>query len=74
MENYYHQKIEDIFEVLNTDEKGLSSSEANKRLKKHGKNELISYQQTSKFALFFSQFKDVLTIMLLVVIEMQVSC
>ncbi len=66
MKAYYQQKVEEVFEKLSTSIEGLSKVEADKRLKKYGKNELIAYRGTPIWLLFFSQFKDILSIMLLV--------
>ncbi|QTL98683.1 HAD-IC family P-type ATPase [Iocasia frigidifontis] len=63
---YYQEKIEEIFSTLNTDIEGLSNKEAEKRLTKYGENKLSVKKERSKLLLFFSQFKDILTIMLLV--------
>ncbi len=64
--NFYQQKIDEVFAKLNTKKEGLSENEATKRLKEYGNNELIATHGTPKWLLFFSQFKDVLTIMLVV--------
>ena len=64
--NFYQQKIEDVFEELSTRQKGLSEEEAKKRLEKYGENKLETSQGTPKWVLFLLQFKDVLTIMLVV--------
>lgn len=45
---------------------GLSSKEAAERLQKYGKNELKSKKQVSPIHIFFSQYKDIMTIILLV--------
>lgn len=66
MEHFYQQKVEEVFEILETKPEGLLQEEAKTRLEQYGKNELSEYQKTSKWLLFVSQFKDVLTIMLLV--------
>ena len=63
---FYRQKGTEILEKLETSKKGLSSSEAAKRLKKNGKNVLEAKAKKSLVAIFFEQFKDVLVILLLV--------
>ncbi|MFW6035477.1 MAG: cation-translocating P-type ATPase [Halothermotrichaceae bacterium] len=65
-ENYYRQKVTDIFKALDTGENGISNEEARERINKYGKNELVAGEEISKWALFFAQFKDVLMILLLV--------
>ena len=51
---------------LNARPAGLTGSEAAQRLAEHGPNELQAAQRISPWALLFEQFKNVLTIMLLV--------
>ncbi len=64
--NFYQQQVQDIFEKLNTNQEGLSENEAKKRFKKYGANKLKVSYGTPKWLLFLLQFKDVLSIMLLV--------
>ena len=63
---FYRKKAKDILKELNTSEKGLSSSEAEKRLKEDGKNVLQAGKERSLARIFLEQFKDVLVILLLV--------
>jgi len=63
---FYRKKAKDILKELNTSEKGLSSSEAEKRLKEDGKNVLQAGKERSLAKIFLEQFKDVLVILLLV--------
>ena len=46
-------------------DKGLTEKEAGKRLERHGTNELQEGEKTSAVALFFSQFKDFMVLVLL---------
>ncbi|ATH91367.1 calcium-translocating P-type ATPase, SERCA-type [Bacillus glycinifermentans] len=46
-------------------EKGLTEKEVKKRLERHGANELLEGEKTSALALFFSQFKDFMVLVLL---------
>ena len=64
--DFYRMRVKEVFDFLNTGKKGLSETEAEKRLKKHGSNELITAKTASKWVLFFQQFKDVLMILLLI--------
>lgn len=64
--NFYQQQIKDVFKELNTNEKGLQRDEAQERLKKYGENKLKVSHGTPKWLLFILQFKDVLTIMLVI--------
>lgn len=63
---YYDQEISSVFEELKTSEEGLSSGEAEKRLKEYGKNELKEKEETSVFRLFLSQFKSILIAILII--------
>jgi P-type Ca2+ transporter type 2C len=54
-----------LYKKLGTSEKGLTSAEAEKRLSKFGPNVLAEEKGVSLFSLFFSQFANLLTIILL---------
>ncbi|MFP4016385.1 MAG: cation-translocating P-type ATPase [Halanaerobiales bacterium] len=66
MNTYYQQTVAEAFEKLKTSIEGLSNEEAKNRLSKYGKNQLSAKIGTPKWVLFISQFKDILTIMLIV--------
>lgn len=51
--------------ALNTDERGLTSAEADARLQKYGANVIEKTTKAKPLALFFSQFKDVMTLLLI---------
>lgn len=51
---------------LNSSVSGLTESEAQARLKKHGLNELERGKKAGIFKLFFSQFKDFMTVLLMI--------
>ena len=62
-----HEKsIENLFETLDTKQEGLTSSEAEQRLEKYGRNELETGEKISPIKIFLSQFKDLLVIILIV--------
>jgi Ca2+-transporting ATPase len=63
---FYRQKAVDVLEDLETSKKGLSQSEAKKRLEKDGKNVLQAKAEKSLVKIFLMQFKDVLVILLLI--------
>lgn len=64
---YYQKDTDAVEEELGVwQAKGLSSAEAEKRLEQFGANSLEAKKGVSPFILFFSQFKDVLIIILLV--------
>ena len=62
---YYNKKIEEIEKELKTDKDGLSFQEAKRRIKKYGKNLLPKKKKDSIIKIFFSEFKDPITILLL---------
>ena len=63
MELYARPK-QDALQTLNSTEGGLSEGEAERRLAKFGKNELKEGKRRSIPALFFAQFKDLMTLIL----------
>lgn len=62
---YYDSDIESVFATLDTSITGLNASEAEKRLGRHGPNELIEEQKPSHIKLFISQFKSFLILILI---------
>jgi Ca2+-transporting ATPase len=63
----YRLNIGDVCARLGTDERrGLSDEEAQSRLAQYGPNELASEERIPPWRRFFSQFQDVLVILLLV--------
>ncbi len=57
----------DVIKILDSDiDKGLSRDEVQKRFNIYGYNELQKEEKLSPLALFFSQFKNILTIILLI--------
>ena len=67
MDNFYVQSIPQILDSLKTSKKGLSSFEAETRLKEHGVNKLPkSREKITKLAIFFEQWKSPLIIILAV--------
>ncbi|MDE7256799.1 MAG: HAD-IC family P-type ATPase, partial [Clostridia bacterium] len=56
---------ERALQLLNSDAKGLSADEVSARQQKFGKNELKKGKRTSVIGLFFGQFGDVMTILLI---------
>ncbi len=67
-DKWYQREIHDICRILSTDERGLSSKEAEKRLLKNGKNILPKKKKDSLLKLFFSEFKDPILLLLFVAI------
>ena len=64
--NFYQEQVESVFEELSTSQNGLANKEVEKRLEEYGPNNLDIARGTPKWLLFLLQFKDVLTIMLVV--------
>ncbi len=62
---FYSKKLEDVLSSLGTTQDGLTSDEAAKRLAENGKNELSQGKKKSLLAKFFTQFKDVMIIVLI---------
>ena len=66
--NYYSNKINEIYEKLNTKREGLSSKKAKELLERYGKNELPKKEKESIFELFISQFKNPIEIILVITV------
>ncbi len=62
---YYKMDAKEVVEDLNTNEKGLSPREAEKRLQKHGKNELKTKIRVPLWLVFLSQFRELLILILI---------
>ena len=74
MTSAYHAK--DITEVLRTlkiSREGLSSEEAERRLREFGYNELVERERVTPLQIFLSQFKDIFVIMLLIAVVISVA-
>lgn len=59
-------EINEIINHLNSNESGLSQKEANKRLKKYGKNKITDAKKQSKIRKFLNQFNDLMIIILII--------
>lgn len=64
--NYYSKSKQDVLAELNTTAKGLTQDEAQKRIDEYGKNELEEGKKKTLIGRFFSQFKNVMIIVLIV--------
>lgn len=63
---WHNRSIEEVKHLLNTNlTDGLTSKEANKRLKEYGPNELTGKKNTSMIQKFFEQFADFMIITLI---------
>ncbi|MDR9829932.1 cation-transporting P-type ATPase [Vibrio sp. FNV 38] len=64
---WFTQQSSDVLNELNTDQTtGLSTSEANERLEKHGTNELTAQESASAWELYIHQYKNPLIFILAV--------
>ncbi len=66
MQNYCFTDVDQALKTLKTSREGLSLEEAETRLKIYGKNAIEDGKRTGFIKLFFSQFKDFMTILLIV--------
>jgi P-type Ca2+ transporter type 2C len=66
IENAYQLKKDELFQKLEASDTGLTSEEAESRLKKFGFNRLSAKKKISAFSIFVSQFKNTLTIILMI--------
>ena len=55
----HYKTIKEIFEQLNTTEKGLLQTEAEERLKKYGLNEIKEAKKISPWEIFFAQLNSI---------------
>lgn len=63
----YSKNIDDVLIELDSNEDGLIEEEADKRLKKYGKNILIEKKEKPLIIRFLKQFTDIMIIILLIV-------
>jgi hypothetical protein len=64
--DFYPKTVKECLEALKTNEKGLSNTEAQKRLTQYGENQLITLGKTPRWLQFLIQFRDVLVIILII--------
>ena len=65
MNNYCFEDAGQVLNKLKTSRSGLSPEEAAKRLSSCGKNLIESEKRAGILKLFFSQFKDLMTLLLI---------
>ena len=63
--NWHQKDVGDIYGVLSSSEKGLSSEEAAKRLQDYGPNELKETAKKTLFMMFLDQFRDFMIMVLM---------
>ncbi len=64
--NWYRSDTEEVLKEFNTTIKGLDDAEVESRRKEYGPNELQAAKQRSRLAIFISQFRDVMILILAV--------
>ena len=64
---------EETLKELNVSERGLSQSEAQKRLAQYGSNELQKEKRSSRIRMFLEQFTDVLIVILIIATALSVA-
>lgn len=64
--DFYRCQKEDVLKQLQTHKEGLSPAEAESRLQKDGYNVLEEGKKVNPVVLFFSQFQDFMTILLMI--------
>ncbi|RDU22645.1 calcium-translocating P-type ATPase, PMCA-type [Anaerosacchariphilus polymeriproducens] len=62
---FYCTETEDVFKAVNSNENGLTTSEAEKRLEVNGKNKLKEGKKVSTMERFLNQLKDPMIIILI---------
>jgi len=65
-------KKDEVIHSLQSDMKGLTTEEAERRLEEFGPNELIARKGISPLQIFFGQFKDIFVIMLLIALVLSI--
>jgi len=63
---WHSMKHEEALHALKSSSKGLTSEEAERRLREYGFNELEERKRVTALQIFLSQFKDIFVIMLLI--------
>lgn len=58
--------IEETLKKLNSNTNGLTSTQAQENLEKHGKNELVEEEKPGPLRLFLGQFMDILILILII--------
>jgi len=61
----HSEKIDDVMHDLDVTHEGLTSQEAQERLKKYGYNELVAKKRKSALSMFLGEFKDIFILLLI---------
>ena len=62
---FYNKSIEELYKEFETNNDGLSETEALKRLEEYGENKLKETKKKSNISIFLSQFNDFMIILLI---------
>jgi Ca2+-transporting ATPase len=65
-ESSYSGRIEEVLKELNVTSQGLTTQEAQERLKRFGYNELVAKKRKSALSMFLGEFKDIFILLLIV--------
>lgn len=63
---FFALDIDGIFNILKTSNSGLRSEEADKRLKRDGKNKLLNTKKKTNLSKFLDEFRDLMIIILII--------
>ena len=63
--NIYNESVEELYQQFKTNINGLTEDEVAKRLTMYGENKLQEAKKKSNIVLFFSQFNDLMIILLI---------
>ncbi|MCW4045402.1 MAG: cation-transporting P-type ATPase [Candidatus Bathyarchaeota archaeon] len=64
--SWHAEAVDDVLRDFNVTHEGLTTQEAQERLKKHGYNELVAKKRKSALSMFLGEFKDIFIILLIV--------
>jgi len=65
-EPWHSKKTDEVMLELGVTHEGLTSQEAQERLKKYGYNELVAKKRKSALSMFLGEFKDIFILLLIV--------
>ena len=65
MSNWHTRETNEVMQELNVTHEGLTSQEAQERLKKYGYNELVAKKRKSALSMFLGEFKDIFILLLI---------
>ncbi|MFV0555817.1 MAG: cation-translocating P-type ATPase [Lactovum sp.] len=72
MEKLYSETVAKVLETVKSNENGLTTAEAQKRLEQYGRNELSEGKKKTLLVKFLEQFKDLMIIILLIAAALSV--